>query len=192
MGQRLILREADMKSCFRLLILQMGLFLGVATLPGCCSNRGSAELLERELRWQENEIFNLCDSLEEFKQRLDACRRENEDPETAAGRRLDGHAHPAPIAGESKTQHPRFTHLRSLNCLRTAFRPPACRSSRRRVNSPRVEILPQANLFCLGRPRLQPTRWARRFGSSETAPLYPASEGGTPDPRSKYQDQRRN
>src|SRR4051812_1980412 len=73
------LREADMKSCFRLPMLVLGVSLGIASYSGCHHrHKGDWELLERDLRWQEDEIDHLAADIQEYKMRLDACRRENE------------------------------------------------------------------------------------------------------------------
>ena len=44
---------------------------------GCRSNRGNRELLTRELRLLEDEIYGLEDELDESLTRLDSARREN-------------------------------------------------------------------------------------------------------------------
>lgn len=44
---------------------------------GCSNARQNAELLERDSRWQEDEIYYLQEQLNEYEQRLDSCRREN-------------------------------------------------------------------------------------------------------------------
>ena len=48
-----------------------------AVAPGCKSN-GNSELLERELRCQEDRIYKLEDELDEMCYALESSRRENE------------------------------------------------------------------------------------------------------------------
>jgi len=62
--------------------MKHGRFLAglAACLPwfvGCAQDRQRIELLEQELRWQEDEICFLQDKVAEDERRLDACRREN-------------------------------------------------------------------------------------------------------------------
>lgn len=56
----------------------LALLLCLATC-GCQTGRDrNRELLERELRWQEDDLFQLEDQLDDAQQKLDSCRRENE------------------------------------------------------------------------------------------------------------------
>ncbi|HZZ72118.1 MAG TPA: hypothetical protein VFE24_07675 [Pirellulales bacterium] len=59
------------QGCFALLAM-----LALAA-PGCQNSAQNVALLERDLRWQEDEIYYLQDQLNEYEQRLDSCRREN-------------------------------------------------------------------------------------------------------------------
>ena len=56
------------------------LLLVCLVVAGCQSTARdrNRELLEREMRWQEDEIFQLEDELEDARRKLDSCRRENE------------------------------------------------------------------------------------------------------------------
>ena len=61
--------------------MKQGRFPLIAALllsaAGCTQTRQNAELLERDLRWQEDEIYYLQEQLNEMEQRLDSTRREN-------------------------------------------------------------------------------------------------------------------
>jgi len=63
--------EADMKRTFAILVL------ACVSLTGCRSG-GRKELLTRDLRLQEDRIYELEDMLDQMECQLESCRRENE------------------------------------------------------------------------------------------------------------------
>jgi hypothetical protein len=69
--------EADLNASKSLLVLALTLAALSAAAPGCKSN-GDAELLERELRGQEDRIYQLEDELDDAQYALEASRRENQ------------------------------------------------------------------------------------------------------------------
>lgn len=54
------------------------LILAVPLLSGCGLRHYQRELLERDLRWQEDELYRLTAAVEDLQDQLDAARRENE------------------------------------------------------------------------------------------------------------------
>jgi len=73
--------EADMnnvKSIISTWLLATIFLVACCAAPGCKSNNGSSELLERELRCQEDRIYQLEDELDEACYALESSRRENE------------------------------------------------------------------------------------------------------------------
>jgi hypothetical protein len=177
------LREADMKSCFRLLIPLLGLSLGITSQSGCRSHRGAQELLERELRWQEDEIFNLGDSLDEYKQRLDACRRENESLKRQLGQDYD-------LPSRSRSTLPSRSNQSTSPSISTppSIELPGHDSSPGPRSPPLISPpgqLPESSAapreeLILPRPGSTSTGTMGEAPRFETAPLYQPHEGGTP------------
>jgi hypothetical protein len=58
-------------------ILYVGTLALLLALPGCRSN-GSQDLLERELRLQEDKLYSMESCLCDYQQRLESCQREND------------------------------------------------------------------------------------------------------------------
>ncbi len=89
-----------------------------ALAPGCKSDGGSQELLERELRCQEDRIYQLEDELDEMGRALESSRRENQSikKEIAGGDRGPGStAVTAPPAIEAPSlEAPKFEFVPKL------------------------------------------------------------------------------
>jgi hypothetical protein len=89
---RSLSHEADMRTS-----ILAPLALAALTAIGCRSG-GNQELIERELRFQESELYRLHDQLDDAAAKLDALRRENE----SLKKELDGgDAKPAPSRSSS-------------------------------------------------------------------------------------------
>ena len=87
--------EANMKS-----ILSMAICLGLLCSAGCRSD-GNRELLERDLRDHEDQIYDLQNQVNDLNHQLEACHRENETLKKGSG------------TGDSSDSHeaaPRVTH----------------------------------------------------------------------------------
>lgn len=171
-----------MKSSFHLPILLLGLSLGVGSYSGCHHrHKGDWELLERDLRWQEIEIDNLAADIQEYKHRLEACRRENE----ALKRERDGLSSDLPSRSRSTSPS------RGSNPPEPST-PPSIQfpgSSPSTPSSPPL-ISPPGQMpegepattgeYILPGPASTSTGARTEAPRFETAPLFPSPEGGTP------------
>jgi hypothetical protein len=83
--------------------LSLAALLALAALSAAgCKSNGNQELLERELRNQENTIYDLQSEVEDAQQRLESCRRENSELK----REVQGGG-PAAPGGDPSTNPPR-------------------------------------------------------------------------------------
>ncbi len=98
--------------------LPIAIALGLALLALGCRSNGGQELVERELRWQEDRIRHLEAHICECEQQLEACQLENAELKRKAGSGIE-----TPVASPAPQAQP--------PCRRT--QPQRLRSSQRAI-----------------------------------------------------------
>lgn len=127
------------------------LWLACLTAAGCHARNGNRELLERELRLQEDRIYDLEDELAAANRRLEACQRELQD-RGGAGAATEGFGQPPQVTVPSLDAAPP-----------TTFEPGTPEEDAPRFEAPPYEEAPyydepafEANPQQLDAPRYEP------------------------------------